>query len=334
MATKTVELKAALPADFSGEPADAMRWIKAIKAYLVLNASIYATDDKQVITALNKMSKGRGVAFSDMWYDQMLNPNIVSSEKTFAKFKESFESTFFPFDTQATSRYELSKLVQKSFKCPDGIYEDGFQKYITDYQNLASKAQISDERTLCDQFSVGLDIQITTMILSISSPPTMLTKWVEQAKTFHAQKMRILALKGGRTPPSSFSSNPRNDREPDTMDVDTVTLSKLTPTEHAKCIREGRCFHCRKTGYNATNCNSSRKFPSKVSPRPQTIRSTETQSPLSSTPIPPKALSPIEAYINSLKTQGKNDDEILQVLQMCYEEPKEEIAHVSTDSDF
>jgi hypothetical protein len=108
------------------------------------------------------------------------------------------------------------------------------------------------------------------------------------------------------------------------MDVDTVTLSKLTPTERAKCIKEGRCFRCRKAGHNTTNCNSSRNSPSRFTPCPKTIRSTETQAP--STSISPKTLSPIEAYINSLKTQDKNDDEILQVLQMCYEEPKEEIA--------
>jgi hypothetical protein len=116
------------------------------------------------------------------------------------------------------------------------------------------------------------------------------------------------------------------------MDVDTVTLSKLTPTECAKCIKEGRCFHCRKAGHNANQCNTPRNPSPRFTPRPQTIRSTETQAPSTSTP--PKALSPIEAYINSLKTQGKNDNEILQVLQMCYEEPKEEIAHMSMDSDF
>jgi hypothetical protein len=172
------------------------------------------------------------------------------------------------------------------------------------------------------------------MILSMSSPPTTINKWVEQAKTFHAQKMRILALKGERTPPSCFSSNPRNHRDSDTMDMDTVTLSKLTPNERAKCIREGRCFRCRNSGHNATNCNLSRNSPSKFIPHPQTIHSTETQTPSSSISAPSKVLSPVEAYINSLKTQGKNDDKILQVLQMCYEEPKEEIAHVSTDSDF
>jgi hypothetical protein len=117
------------------------------------------------------------------------------------------------------------------------------------------------------------------------------------------------------------------------MDVDAVVLSKLTPNEHANCIQEGRCFHCRKTGHNATNCNSFRNPPSRFTPHPQTIHSTETNTASPSTLAPPKVLSPIETYINSLKTQGKNDEEILQVLQMCYEEPKEEIAHVSTDSD-
>ena len=46
-------------------------------------------------------------------------------------------------------------------------------------------------------------------------------------------------------------------------------------------------------------------------------------------PTPAKNPSPIEAYVNSLKTQGKNEMEILQVLQMCYEEPKDEISDVS-----
>ena len=83
--------------------------------------------------------------------------------------------------------------------------DDGFQKYITDFQNLASKAGISDDVTLIDQFSLGLDQQLATMILSMSSIPTTVAKWIEQAKVFHAQKMRILALKGGRLPSTIHS---------------------------------------------------------------------------------------------------------------------------------
>ena len=204
--------------------------------------------------------------------------------------------------------------------------DDGFQKYITNFQNLASKAGISNNVTLINQFSLGLDQQLATMILSMSSIPTTVAKWIEQAKVFHTQKMCILTLKGGRLP--SAIHPPRTTHDPNAMNINTISLSKLTPTERARCIKEGLCFHCRKKGHSANKCNNTRNAPTGAYPRPQTIRSTETKT--LTTPSPVKTPSPIEAYVNSLKTQGKNETEILQVLQMCYEEPKEEISVVST----
>ena len=160
-----------------------------MKAYFSINSSIYTSDNDKIMTTLNKMSKGRGVSFSEMWYDRMADTSIASTEKTFNKFASNFESTFFPYDTKATTCFKLTKLAQKSFKRPDGIMDNGFQKYITDFQNLASKAGITDDVTLINQFSLGLDQQLATMILSMSSVPTTIVKWIEQAKIFHAQKM-------------------------------------------------------------------------------------------------------------------------------------------------
>ena len=168
-----------------------------MKAYLSINSSIYTSDTDKVMTTLNKMSKGCGVSFLEMWYDKMVDASITNSEKTFDKFALNFESTLFPYNTKATACFELTKLAQKTFKRPDSILDDGFQKYITDFQNLASKAGISDDVTLIDQFSLGLDQQLATKILSMSLIPTTVAKWIEQAKIFHPQKMCILALKGG-----------------------------------------------------------------------------------------------------------------------------------------
>ena len=265
-----------------------------------------------------------------MWYDKLANTTIAATEKTFKKFIENFNTTFFPFDTKATARFELTKLAQKSFKRSDGIIDDGFQKYITDFQNLSTRAGITDEVTLIDQFSLGLDQQLTTMILSMVTIPTTVAAWIEQAKTFHAQKMRILALKGGKLPFSLYLSTPQTTSDPNAMDVDTITLSKLTPAERAKCIREGKCFRCRLPGHNASQCKKDKN------PCPQNIRTAETDpSSLTSPPIDTKTPSPIDIFVNSLKTQGKNKAEILQVLQMCFKEPKEEITVVSAlDQDF
>ena len=223
MSTKTTELKVVLLADFSREPADAVKWIKAMKAYFSINSSIYTTDNDKVMTTLNKMSKEHGVSFSEMWYDNMADTSITNTEKTFDKFASNFQSTFFPYDTKATAHFELTKLAQKLFKCPDGILNDEFQKYITDFQNLASKAGITDDITLIDQFSLGLDQQLAIMILSMSSIPTTVTKLIEQAKVFYAQKMCILALKGGRLP--SITHSPWATHDPNAMDIDAISLS-------------------------------------------------------------------------------------------------------------
>ena len=110
MSSKT-KLKAALPADFSGKSSDASRWIKAMKAYFTLNFTLYSSNEDKVTTTLNKMSEGQGANFAKMWYGKLANPSIPAADKTFDKFAKNFETTFYPFNTRATTHLELSKLV-------------------------------------------------------------------------------------------------------------------------------------------------------------------------------------------------------------------------------
>ena len=78
------------------------------------------------MTTLNKMSKGRGINFSEMWYDRMSNAAIDAKEKTFDKFTENFKITFYPFDIKATTHSNLTKLAQKTFQEEDRTLNDGF----------------------------------------------------------------------------------------------------------------------------------------------------------------------------------------------------------------
>ena len=244
MSSSTPEFKVALPADFSGDPADSICWIKAMRAYFAINSKLYSTDKIKVMTTLNKMSKGRGIDFSEMWYDRMSNTTIDAKEKTFNKFAENFETTFYPFDIKATTHSNLAELAQKTFQEEDRTFNDSFQKFITDFQNLAAEAGISDETTLIDHFSLGINQQIATMILSMSTIPATLNKWIEKAKTFHAQKMHIIAIRERKGNPSFFMSRNPPPCDLNAMDVDTISLTKLTPAERARCIREKLCFRC------------------------------------------------------------------------------------------
>ena len=115
------------------------------------------------------------------------------------------------------------------------------------------------------------------------------------------------------------------------MDVDAVTLSKLTPVEQAKYIKEGQYFRYRKTGHNMWNCCTSPTSQGLPSPsHPQQIRTTHTQPEPSRNPFTPTPHSALDEYVNSLKTLGKRESNILEVLTTCYEEPAEEIAEIST----
>ena len=167
------------------------------------------------------------------------------------------------------------------------------------------------------------------MILSMSAIPTTLNEWIKKAKTFHVQKMCIAAIRGRKGNSSFFTSRNPPPCDLNAMDVDAISLTKLTPAEQAHCIRDKPCFRCQKPGHSASQHNQS-------TPRPQNIHTTDTSKSTNLTPqsninpiSPP--VSAIEAYVQTLKMQGKDKAEVLQTLKLCYEDPPENIASVELE---
>ena len=99
-------------------------------------------------------------------------------------------------------------------------------------------------------------------------------------------------------------------------------------------MREGWCFRCRKMGHNAQNCRVTFPTTSSTSPHPQQIRTTEIAPLKSESKNPFITATPthsvLDEYVNTLKTSGKEDKEILEVLKTCNEEPAAEVAEIST----
>ena len=110
-----VELTTGLPEHFSGREEDAMRWILAMKAYLIINRETY--DDKaQMITTLNKMSKGRGATFTEGWYLKLDNDDIPPNQKTFEKLGKDFHRMFIPKDLEDQACQQIYSLSMKPLK--------------------------------------------------------------------------------------------------------------------------------------------------------------------------------------------------------------------------
>ena len=162
----------------------------------------------------------------------------------------------------------------------------------------------------------------------MQNPPDTLEEWIAKVKTFHNQKLRIDEL-GRGTRYSSFRTpntpSPRNPPDPNAMEIDAVRLKKLSPQEHAKCMREGRCFRCRKTGHDAKNCQTkTNPTPGPSYPPQQILHTEETPAAL---PDTKSKSSPFADYAWSL---GKMEEELLQTLKLCYEDQDEEVKAAET----
>ena len=297
-------------------------------AYFSINPNVYHSDELKIALILSKMNTGKGVAFSEKWYDKLANTSIKPEEKTLAEFTKDYDQNFNPFNTKLRARHDLSKLVQRLGRDEDGTPNDGFQEYINKFENLATKARFQDKLTVVTQFSVGLDRQISTMILSMASPPDDLPGWIEKVQLFHSQKLHIDKLRRNMHYPGFGIQNtpaPRTSCDPNAMEVDTVHLKKLTPQERAKCMREGRCFKCRKTGHDARNCRTKTDVMSNP-PRPsqQVLHTEETLVPT------PPTKSESSLFADYTKSLGKTETELLQTLKLCYEEQDKEVKAAET----
>ena len=108
------------------------------------------------------------------------------------------------------------------------------------------------------------------------------------------------------------------------MEVDVIRLKKLSPQECTKCMREGRCFRCRKTGHDAKNCRTKNPTSGPSHPPQQVLHTEET--PVTPPITKPKS-SPFTDYARSL---GKMEEELLQTLKLCYEDQDEEVKAAET----
>ena len=110
------------------------------------------------------------------------------------------------------------------------------------------------------------------------------------------------------------------------MEVDLVRLKKLSPQERAKCMREGRCFRCRKTGHDARNRRSKTNSTPGPSRPPQQVLLTTEEAPVTPPTIKSKS-SPFTMYTQTLR---KTEEELLQTLKLCYKDQDEEVKVAET----
>ena len=124
--------------------------------YFLINPGVYFSDELKLALILSKMGMGQGIAFSK-WYDKLKSTMLKPKDKTLAKFVKDYNENFNPLNTKVWARRDLANLIQRPGKDEDGTPNDGFQEYLNNFENLATKAQFEDKLTAITQFSMGLN---------------------------------------------------------------------------------------------------------------------------------------------------------------------------------
>src|SRR6266568_3625941 len=227
------EIKAALPEEFSGEPADANRWLLAMGGYFALHKDKYSEEAKTYIF-LNRMPKGRGKSFSESWLSKLLDDKVPDSEKTIQKIIKSFKAAFSPYDNASRAHIEIQVLTNN---------EHGANKmdtYISDFDLLAVRTEITDIKALAEWFIRGLDkdISLQLVLSGILDTATSMQEIYNKTSQIAGHFYKAGTIRKTLRP--SFAGN-YSRSDPNAMDVDRLTISLA---ECAHLMRECRCFVC------------------------------------------------------------------------------------------
>lgn len=109
-----------IPADFSGWNEDATQWLLAMWSYFAMNPTIVHNNCIQVMTLLNKMSKGKGKTFSEGWLKATLDGSLTTVQRILTILSKDYTRVFYLFDTAERAQINMGNLKQVKSDYKDG----------------------------------------------------------------------------------------------------------------------------------------------------------------------------------------------------------------------
>jgi hypothetical protein len=143
--------------------------------------------------------------------------------------------------------------------------------YITDFENLAQDAGYAlNEKGALILFRKGLPFGLHKAVVDKAHPaPVTIDQWQQAARQQQVAYADWKALMGEapRAPQDCHQCwrgaldqrNNRRQRDPDTMDVDTMEINSLTKDKKDEYMKKGLCFYCKGTSHVLHNCPKKKR---------------------------------------------------------------------------
>ncbi|KAI5115083.1 hypothetical protein M0805_002268 [Coniferiporia weirii] len=257
------------------------------------DAGDWAINRESIASAYNVDSKGNKLT-------------TIVGYGTWDNFIKDFKTTFITTDDTNEAQQALIKLKQTSTA-------DDFNNQ---FQSLATRSGITSPEALIALYQAGLTPALLKTIYNRDTIPTTIDAWYQAASHSDNIYRRLRAIQGPPPPTQQnnrfqkFLNNPRTNSYNTTgTSSNTNRPPRLTPEEHDKCFKEGRCLACREKGHNSHDCT---KFPTSNTRTIRTTKqTTETEPPVQTPevnpPTPNDIALQIRQLINSLKDEEKEE---------------------------
>ncbi|GBE87281.1 hypothetical protein SCP_1005280 [Sparassis crispa] len=239
------------PEIFNGSDHSKLReFINQCKNYMAGNSHVYQEDNQKIAFVLSHMQGGTAGSWAQSFIETELTNDDFLSYGSWRDFIASVNKAFGDENIEETARTLLRNIKQGTRTADD---------YIAEFRSLESKAKLEDAGNI-EYFKWGLNDPLRQRIYGMESMPKTLDKWYEYTSRFDNQWRSAQIFKRGTTTTTRGKGRSvhrpyysASAKDPNAMDVDRVSISRLSPDERQKRMKEGLCFLCGKKGHIAND---------------------------------------------------------------------------------
>jgi Retrotransposon gag protein/Zinc knuckle len=229
-------------------------FLQNVEVYMDVNHEIYNNDLRKIAFVLSFMTTGAAATWKAQFIDEAYNRPTPANPNdklgTYAQFRKDLMEAFSMFDSVGDALDELRSLRKKKTESID--------EHIAKFKLLAAELKIDTTNPLTIKlFKETLPWGLTLQLMRLEMPLKTIADWYEWAAKLDHKHTKINravertrgSSSGKDKAPQKRFYFPRRERDPNTMDVDRLTIK-----ERDKLLKEGKCFRCRRTGHRANEC--------------------------------------------------------------------------------
>ena len=230
------ELSLNKPDGFTGEHDKFTAWLLSVRTYLMMNAHVYDTDEKQIGFTLSYMTGGSALAFKENYIEGCISDGLnFFIAELFATFVKKLKNVYEVGDVKAMSMLHLANIKQGSRPLAE---------YASQFLMLMKRTGIEDGTPMGTFFGKGLVTFLSDRILSLGITPDSVQDWIKVASSVNAAEATKHVFKGTDTVEDRRNlyyqehkaTTPKKFRDPNAMDVDRGKPKTARPLE---------CFGCK-----------------------------------------------------------------------------------------